>query len=123
MTDILQPKNGLIVIRGTSKTYTLTVTDASSKPVNLTGARVVFTVKQRLSDTQVVMQKTTDDPTQAVVTKPFAGEAEIYLTPADTKNLSPKQYVFDVWVVLTSGKRYAVIPPSTFELQAGVTVL
>lgn len=122
--SVLDPKNALQVIRGTSKTLLLTVADSSTaKPVNLTGARVIFTVKRRLEDQNPVIQKTSDYSTQVLLTTPTAGQAEIYLTPSDTQTLEVKDYVFDIWVVLASGKRYAVVPPSVFSLKAGVTVL
>lgn len=124
MTDILLPKNALTVTRGTSMTLRLTVTDPSTnKPVDLTGGRVVLTVKGRVEDSVPLIMKTTDVELQAAITQPTAGIAEIYLVPTDTERKTIKQYVFDVWVVLANGKRYAVIPPSIFDLQAGVTVL
>lgn len=124
MTNILLPKNALTVIRGSSMTLRLTVTDpTTNRPVDLTGARVVMTVKGRAEDATPILQKSSDSPAQAVITAPTYGIAEVYLVPADTEKKTIRQYVFDVWVVLVSGKRYAVIPPSIFDLQAGVTVL
>ena len=32
------------------------------------------------------------------------------------------EYVFDVWVILSSGKQYPVIPPSKLVVEPGVTV-
>lgn len=123
MTDILQPKNALTVYRGTSKTFVLTVTDADGKPVNLTGARVVFTVKGRIEEQVPLLQKTSDNASQVLITGAAGGVAEIYLVPADTARMTARPYVFDVFVQLSSGKRYVVIPPSTLDLQSTVTVL
>jgi hypothetical protein len=117
------PENALILIRGTSKTLELVVTDADGKVVDLTGSKVVMTVKASVADTNPLIQKSTDFPAQAELTVPREGKARIYLTPPDTQNLAVKSYVFDVWLVLSSGKRFAVVPPSTFEVQAGVTLL
>lgn len=124
MTDILLPKNAITVIRGSSKTLRLTVTDPdTNKPVNLTGATVVLTVKKRNEDAQNVIRKTSDTPAESVITNATAGIAEFYLVPADTKSKDAREYVFDVWLIMPSGKQYAVIPPSIFDLQPGVTVL
>lgn len=123
MDDVLQPKNAVQIIRGTSKTLQLTVVDSVSKPVDLTGARVVMTVKDRFEDTKNVFQKTSDAGTQVLITDAKGGIAQIFINPADTQDREIKQYVFDVWVILSSGKRYAVVPPSIFDLQPGVTVL
>lgn len=117
------PENALILIRGVSKTLELVVTDAEGKAVDLTGGKVVMTVKGTVSDTNPLIQKSSDVPTQAELTVPREGKAKIYLVPADTQTLAIKSYVFDVWLVLSSGKRFAVIPPSVFEVQAGVTLL
>ena len=123
MTDILQPRNALTVYRGTNKTFVLTVTDGDAKPVNLTGARIVFTVKSRIEDQVPLLQKTSDSAAQILITTAASGLAEIYLLPADTARMAVRPYVFDVLVQLSNGKRYVVIPPSTFDLQATVTVL
>jgi hypothetical protein len=120
---ILAPENAVQVIRGTSLTLNLTVVDASSNPVNLTGCSIYMTVKSSLSDITNLFQKSTQNGSQITITAPTAGQAQIYLLPSDTQTLDIRDYYFDVWVVLVSGARYAVIPPSTFTVQAGVTFL
>lgn len=117
------PENTLTLIRGTSKTLELVVTDADGKVVDLTGGKIVMTVKALATDPNPIIQKTSDIPTQAEITVPREGKARIYLVPGDTQTLTVKQYTFDVWLVMTSGKRFAVVPPSVFEVQAGVTLL
>lgn len=123
MDDVLLPKNAVQIIRGTSKTLQLSVADATGKPVDLTGSRIVMTVKSKFEDTTNVFQKTTDQATQVLITDARGGVAQVFINPADTQDREIKQYLFDVWVILSSGKRYAVVPPSIFDLQPGVTVL
>jgi len=118
-----QAANTLTVIRGTSKTYELCVVDEANEPVDLTGATVYFTVKRCTSEETAVLQKTSANIAEIEIVTPKGGIARIYLTPTDTKSLDIREYVFDVWVRLASGKVYAVIPPSTLSVQAGVTVL
>ena len=122
MDDVLLPKNSVQLIRGTSKTLQLSVVDSNRKPVNLSGATIIMTVKNTVDNLKNVFQKTTNDPTQILITDPFGGIAQIFINPSDTQYLDIKQYVFDVWVILTSGARYAVVPPTILDLQAGVTV-
>jgi hypothetical protein len=117
------PENSLSIIRGTSKTLELQVTDADGKFVDLTGGKVVMTVKAVATDLNPLIQKTTDNPAQAEITVPREGKARIYLVPADTQTLAIKQYTFDVWFIMASGKRFAVVQPSVFDVQAGVTLL
>lgn len=121
---LTQPKNAVQVIRGTSKTFELTVTDESGGVVNLTGSRVIMTVKRELIDRAPVIQKDSAvGPAQVELSEPKAGKAKIYFDPSDTQTLDVREYLFDVWVVLASGKRYAVVPPSVLEIVAGVTVI
>lgn len=122
MVDILQPKNSLTVIRGESKTLKLSITKSSGSPVNLTGGRLIFTVKPSLQSRDWLIQKTSDSASQIQITSVSGGTAEIYLRPADTKTLDAREYIFDVWLVF-AGEQYPVIRPSTFDLQLGVTVL
>ena len=118
------PENALTVIRGASKTLEMTVTDADTGlAADLTGGRVVLTVKEAVTDTMPVIQKVSDEVTQAEITQPRKGIARIYLVPGDTQNLTLKDDVFDVWVILASGKRYPVVQPSVFTVQPGVTLL
>lgn len=119
----LLPENSVTLIRGTSKSLELQVVDINNKPADLTGAKIVLSVKTAVTDAAPLFMKSSDFPSQAEIPFPRQGKARIFISPADTQNLAPKQYVFDVWVVLASGKRYAVIPPSTLDVQAGVTVL
>ena len=121
MYDVLLPKNAVQIVRGTSKTLQLAVTDPQSKPVNLTGATIIMTVKNRVEDQKNIFQKTTADPTQVKITDSFGGIAQIFIQPTDTQFRDVKEYVFDVWVILPSGARYDVIPPTVFELTASVT--
>ena len=118
----IQPENSVPIVRGSSKTLLLTVTDANDRPVDLTGAKVVMTVKRSLEDRDPLIYKTSDDPNHAVIPNPRDGQAKIYLLPSDTQRLEVRQYIFDVWVILNSGKRYPVVPPSVFDVTAGVTI-
>lgn len=121
---LTQPKNALRIIRGTSKTLLVSVEDEDGEVVNLTGCRAIFSAKRDVRDPHCVIQKDSDRGiTQVNITLPREGKFEVYLTPEDTQTLDVATYIFDVWVILVSGKRYAVIPPSLFEVDAGVTVV
>jgi hypothetical protein len=121
---LTQPKNSVQVIRGTSKTFELTVTDEAGGVVNLTGSRIIMTVKRELTDSNAVIQKDSQvGVSQVELSEPKAGKAKIYFDPPDTQTLDVREYVFDVWVILASGKRYAVVPPSILEIVSGVTVI
>jgi len=123
-TSILGPENQIEIYRGASKIYELEVVDGEEHVVDLTGARVVFSVKCSLSDAAPLIQKDSDvGATEIDISHPKEGKAEIKLLPSDTQNLDAGEYIFDVWVVLASGTRGPVILPSPFQVIAGVTIL
>lgn len=121
--SILYPENAIVIIRGSSKTLKLVVSDENGGLVNLTGATIYFSVKVGARDPQPLFQKSSNTPTQAEITVPREGVALIYLQPSDTQNLDPHEYVFDVWVILSNGKRYPVVKPSVFAVQPGVSFI
>lgn len=121
-TTIDLSENILEVIRGTSKTLELEVLNEDDEAVDITGARVILTAKRTLQDPHPLFQKSSTDVTQALITSPRAGRAEIYIKPADTHNLESNfDYLYDVWVILASGERFAVIPLSILRVQDAVT--
>lgn len=122
-TQVLLSENSVPFIRGVSKTLTLTVVNLSGDPVDLTGASVYFTVKREIFDRVPVITKTTSNVAEVAITNPKGGIASIYIDPADTQNLDIHPFVFDVWVVLPSGKRYCVVKEAVLDIQPSVTVL
>jgi hypothetical protein len=124
MSSILGSENQIEIIRGSSKNFELEVLDGHDEAVDLTGARIVLTVKCNLSEQAPLIQKDSDGGTSQVeITLPREGKATIKFSPSDTQNMDVGKYTFDVWVVLTSGFRSPVIMPSPFIVSAGVTVL
>lgn len=121
--SMLLPENSVSIIRGTSKTMKLTVKDGRGALVNLTGATIYFTVKKHEKDEHALIQKISTNILQVEIPNPSDGVANIYLLPSDTTPLCAGRYKFDVWVVLSSGERFVVVPPSVFEVQSGVTFL
>lgn len=120
----LASENAIDVVRGTSRTLVLTVKDSHGDVVDLTSSRVVFSVKCKTSDTTPIIQKDSDvGSAQAEITDAVNGEAKIYIQPSDTQNLNPTKYIFDVWVILSSGSRHLVVGPGAFNVKAGVTVI
>jgi len=123
-SSILGSENQVEIYRGASKIFELEVLDMNNNPVNLTGARVIMTVKCAVSAVASLIQKDSDVGTSQVdIVAPREGKAEIKFVPSDTQTLDAGSYIFDVWVVLSSGSRNPVILPSVFLVKAGVTVL
>lgn len=135
-TNVLLPENSVRVIRGTSKSFKLTVSDlredsivscgcdkASPPPLDLTGATIHFTVKKEISDRLPVIKKSSINSSEIEIVNAKAGIAKIHLAPSDTQDLEPNFYVFDVWVVLANGKRFCITGPCQLQIEYGVTFL
>lgn len=122
-TQMLLPENSISIVRGTSKTLKLTVKTSAGQIVDLTGGRLVFTVKYSTYDDLPLIQKLTTNPTEGSLTLPREGQAEFYLTPGDTNGLPVAQYVFDVWLITAADERYSVVDASSFVVTSGVTYL
>lgn len=121
--SILAPENSVEIIRGSSLTLRLSVTDEGDKPVNLSGAQIYFTVKVQVEDVDPVFQKSTHNASELEIDDATGGVARVYITPADTQKLDARKYFFDVWVILNNGRRFPVIPVSEFVVKPGVTVI
>lgn len=124
----------MTVVQGADATFTLSVFSADGTAYDLTGAKIYFTVKKRWKDVAVLIAKATsnaggtDDQilmlAQTGLTK---GKAQIFIVPEDTSSLSNTQvddasnYVYDAWIVTTSGKHKPVRRIKSFEIMPSVT--
>lgn len=122
-SQMMLPENSISLVRGSSKTVLLTILKPDGCPYDLTGGRLVLTIKEFNCADQPLLQKLTSDPAQGAITKPREGIAEFYFKPVDTNGLTPKGYSFDVWLITASNDRYVLVPESTFLVTQGVTYL
>jgi hypothetical protein len=101
------------MIRGTSRTFKISVTDAAGNPYAMkNGEKVIFGVKKQASDEELLICK--------VVTKCVDGVCEVELDPEDTAELAVGQYRYDVG--LESGEDYYIIvEPSNLTIAANIT--
>lgn len=89
------------LIRGDSRTITIPITNPDGTAKNLTGCTVYFTVnatKEPVSDASAVIAKSTTS-----FASPTTGIATISLTNADTQNITPGSYYYDVQLKDASG--------------------
>lgn len=101
------------LVRGTSLTLEITITDVYGNPYSMSsGQVVVFGVKQELDDEKLVIKK--------LVTTGSGGVFKVTLSPQDTESLEPGRYHYDVG--LADGSEYhGVIDPNPFILKENVT--
>lgn len=96
------------ITRGDSRTISVPYLNSAGVALDLTGATVFFTVNAADSpadDTAAVISKTITS-----ISNPSLGIATISLTNADTQNITPAEYYYDVQVKdaagnVTSSKR------------------
>lgn len=110
----------LSLIRGDSHTYTLTFKDSSGNPYCLKNWTVFMTIKTNWANTDAnaILQKIVT--TFADTTSGTSGVATITLDPADTVDLTPNEYDFDIAVRTNENKTYTVMK-GKFDLEYDVT--
>ena len=129
-SNITKSSSSIEIYQGESKDLDLEIVQEVQQPdetfieqaVDLTGAKICFTVRKRLGEIDTLIAK---DSTNAIdieiVAPPEDGMAIIHLLSEDTSLLDPGSYIFDVWVTLSSGKKLIVIEPSEFIVKEPVT--
>lgn len=95
----------ITINRGDTNTFQVTAIRAN-QVVNLTGAKMWFTVKEHIwdqDDDAVLALNSVDDASQIVSSLPTSGQFQIQLTPADTDTLDRYAYLYDVQVKEADG--------------------
>lgn len=97
----------LSMIRGDSKTFALSLTDAAGDPLDLTGCTVWITAKEAYTDTDAAatFQHSTDDGNITILDED-TGVIAVDIDPADTTDLDGKttRLVYDIQVEDGVGK-------------------
>ena len=103
------PYESIELYANNNRTFRVYVKTPDLNVVNVAGATGVFTMKVTKDSDSPILRKSTANPSEGEIGSPDAGELLFYIVPADTVNMSIRQYVFDVRVTLASGKTYAVL--------------
>lgn len=118
------------VTRGETKTLTFVARDDDKQPIDITGAKVWFNVKNRIEDVAPVISKknvTAGGVDKQVLitlvqTGATKGQLKVFLTPPDTAGLDSTEFYWcDCWIELTTGERRQVLPNSEFKINPAVT--
>lgn len=116
------PENAIEIVRGSTRTIQVTVTDLDDVIIDITSSRLLFCVKRFAEDEFPEIQKDTDVGAEGVLFDPRDGIARFFLVPADTHNLDfGIEYVYDVWLILPAGERHPVVGPAPFTVASSVT--
>jgi hypothetical protein len=99
------------MFRGDNAAFDLTVTK-SSVPVDLSGCTLRFTAKLQKedADSEAVISKVSSDADEILVTDAPAGEATVFVIPADTTAITEQTVLFyDVQVTDGAGKVHTLV--------------
>jgi hypothetical protein len=109
----INPRNTITIQQGANVTIEVKVQTPGGTFIDLGDptTSIVLSVKKKPADQPPPIQKT--------ATK-LGSIATFTLLPADTKNMTPGRYIYDVWLTCAS-IRDAVIPLSTLVLEATAT--
>lgn len=106
--------SNLSMIRGDSESLTIHRTDVNKATVPFVeGDTLRLTVRQFALDVAAVIAKT--------ITEFKDGKAVIALSPVDTKDLFPSEYVYDIELTDSAGAVKTIVGPSKFVIQEDVT--
>jgi hypothetical protein len=109
------------IFRGDDKTFNLTVQDDGGSAVDLTNGVVRFTVRTDFNSKNKLIEKDSESIGGIVITDPTGGKADIQIDSANTRNPNMLgEYVYDVEVELSTGKKSTVIQ-SSFTVKGDVT--
>ena len=108
-------KQDISVVRGTTNFFGITVTDTDGHQIqDRDGQKLIFAVKKNPKDNDPLIVK--------AMTVPINGEYWLDFTPADTADLEPGKYFYDVGMQYGSAF-YNVIEASTFEIKPNISEL
>ena len=104
------------IVRGTTNTFGITLTDAEGKFFTLESGQVlVFALKKRPKDVERVLVKK--------VTNRVEGVYYLEITPEDTADLETGKYFYDVGMQQGSDVFYNIIESSVFDIKPNISEL
>jgi hypothetical protein len=104
--------------RGDTTVYRFTCVDVEGAPVDLTNATAALHVRRYVEAPDTVIDKTLDDGL-TVVEPASGGLIDLELEPADTADVAPGRYRWDLEVML--GDQVYTVDAGAFALVADVT--
>lgn len=106
-------KQNIEIIRGTSNTIQIRVTNADGDPLTLAGSeKIIFGVKKKPWNDECVLKK--------VMTEIENGICTVEIKPEDTEALEFGKYFYDVGM-LSGDNYFNIIPSSVFHVMHNIT--
>lgn len=103
------------MIRGDSESMLVSMKKKKTKEKVpfIEGDTVYLTIRDQLTSKDQIFQQ--------IITEFDEGNAFFVFNPADTNDLRPKDYIYDVQLTAADGTVTTVIKPSTFTIEGDVT--
>ena len=95
-------------------------TNADGTPYDLTGRRIISTVREHVNSATIILAKDSNVVGQIDILNPTAGHARVGWLKADTAPLAQRNYAWDVWLITANGP-VPWLAPSLWALRPGVT--
>lgn len=115
-----EEEENLVLVRGDTRNITVIITDSDDNREDISTDTFFFTVKSKLEDTDANAVISIDIGT-GDHTDPTNGETQLQIAPADTINLSPGRYWWDMQRKTASGD-LNTYGPGVVEIKSDVTI-
>lgn len=115
--QIYQTQQPLSVPPGEYVQLNITVSETDSEPVDITGAAIIFTVRQTVDSEDYEISRA------GTIVSGASGTATVVLQEADTIDLTPGAYVYDIWVTDADDNSNCIVPASRFTVLNAITHL
>lgn len=131
-SNLTKSSNSIDLYQGESKDLDLLIVEEVKdingvpveQPVDLAGATIYFSVRSKANSPDLLIGKdSTNILSIEILTPTTLGMVVIHMLSSDTKHMAAGDYVFDIWIVLSSGKSGPVVEISEFIVKEAVTKL
>ena len=107
-------QNVVTMVRGDSETITVSCVDGNGNAVQfIEGDTIYFTIKKTIDTAEKILQK--------VIKEFIDGSAIIEIEHADTANIEPGTYMYDIQYNDQFGKVSTIIKPNLFKIEGDIT--
>lgn len=116
----MPPTYNLEVFQGQHKVVDLVFTNEDGTPYNLTGRRIVSTVREHPNAADIILFKDSNVAGQIDILDAVSGYARLKWVKADTAARTQRNYSWDVWLITADGP-IPWLAPSMWVVRPGVT--
>lgn len=109
----------ITMYRGTTKTIDLAIVKADGTAQDLTGGRLVLTVREEDGARTSLIVKDSADA-EIDIYDETGGLARTVIDPEETDHIAPGSYRYDVWFITDGEEKLVVVEPDDFVIKKTV---